>query len=197
MSTLETQREQEESAYERLVATTTLTGTLVSETNPAKRSETLRAIISNGETNLEQVSTSANPLLLIHSRMAIASAQVNLALVESDEATKTKLVQDAMNHCDVAIAAGLACGITLIPAAVIPWSMAIMAEALPITQGEQNLAIQQRISTWGKNLPEVSAKQSQSRQRGIESLLESQTLLAVSDLGDSSKRSATLQNAMQ
>jgi hypothetical protein len=191
-------RELENSAYLRLTASEDLGESLVSETDPGRIRKKLAEIISNCETILQQMDDSANRHLLSQTHMMIGAAQVDLANVENDEATKTRLIKAGLDHCELAMSAALASGTSFLPAEVIAWSMVVSAKAFQNAQGEERLHIKELVSKRTQELARLFGKQFHDQQTGAETLFAAQTLLALCEPEtDSAERTMMLQNAIK
>lgn len=175
-----------------------LGGSLIEQKDPAQRRAILEEIISNGEKTLDQLGDSANPHLLSHTHMTMAAARVDLANLETNEATRAELVHFGMEHCEIAIAVALGSGTTIVPATVIPWTMVVLTGALQTARGLQHQAIEAQLSTCVRELVRVFENQKQDRWKGAQTLFMSQCLAeGARSLENPSEREIVLQRALE
>lgn len=188
----------EDAAYARLKSSEALGGSLIGEKDSVRARAILEEIISNGEKTLDQLGDLANPHLLSYTHMTMAAAQVDLADLEPNEATRAELISTGVEHCGVALAVALESEATIVSTVVIPWTMVVLAGALRTAQGLQRQDIEARLLTCIQELAEVFEKQKLDRKKGAQTLFVSQCLLEGALSADKpSERKIVLQRALE
>lgn len=188
----------EDVAYSRLEASLDFGNSLIGEENPARLRMILEEIIANGDKTLEQVGDSANPHLLSYTHMTMAAAQVDLANIETDEPTRKDRIHAAAEHCDIATAIALDSRTTFLPFNIMSWAMAVLANALRLSQGRQQRAIESRLSRCARDIPELLQKKQDDRLEAAKIHTTCQCLLiGAEDVENPSERTIVLQEALR